>query len=641
MTSCRLPRPDWRISAANIRVADGMASARNAIFKLLNIPVLYLPYVTHPVSSERQSGLLIPQYENSSTKGNVFGEQGYLVLGRSADVTAGVDYYSKRGWAPSGEFRYRGRDEDFADVRFTALFDRGINVGGTLQNQGGQDVFVNGRRSLGDYTRLVANAEYLSSIIYRQAFAETFSQATASQVNSNIFVTHSRNGLAESASFNRYINYTSENAGDVSDIVIAHLPTVEASAVDHRLWGSPLLWSADGSISGLNRREPYFNTAHYVGRIDLHPMLALPLHVAGWNLRTEFAVRDTFYSKSQAPGSMLIPGIDSYIPIYRSGSANRNDLEAELDLRPPVLVRDFSPAWLTRHNRVMRHTIEPEIRYRYVTGIDNFRSILRFDPVDIAANTNEVESALTQRLYFKRMNGKPCTNPEVPAPVTGHVYLPVDYRECSGDTSDSVTWTVAEKHFFNPDFGNAVFSDRRNVIDPTLDFTGISFLTGPRKNSPIISRLAVHTDHLTDFGWDVDYDPKNGRVNASNVYADVRDGNYFGSISHARLDALNAVFTADRATQVTNYNQLRLLVGYGAATKAGLSAGLNLGYDLNSDALQYGGIQTSYNWDCCGVTLEYRRLTTGTQRNENIKGFNFTLGGIGKAGNINRSQLIY
>jgi LPS-assembly protein len=204
-----------------------------------------------------------------------------------------------------------------------------------------------------------------------------------------------------------------------------------------------------------------------------------------------------------------------------------------------------------------------------------------------------------------------------------------------------VSWTIAQKYFFQPGFGGAVFSDRRNVITSTLDFSGISFLAGPRDYSPIISRLALHTDQQIDVGWDIDYDPWAGRVNRNNIYADVRHNNYFAAVSHALLNELNAVFTANPATQVTNYNQIRLLVGYGYGTKAGFSAGLNAGYDFEHNELQYGGVQTTYNWNCCGLTIEYRRLALGQERNENYESFNFTLAGVGTAGNINRSQLIY
>ena len=640
MTSCRLPHPDWVIAAGRINVIDGQASARNALFRVLSIPVVYLPYFTHPVmSSDRQSGFLIPVYSQSSTKGSVFGEQYYFALNRSMDLTLGTDYYSKRGWAPSGEFRYRGHGDDFADMRFTALFDRGIVLGTPpkLTDQGGQDIFINGRHTLGPHTRLVSNAEYLSSIIYREAFAENFSQATATQINSSIYLTHNNAGFSETGAFSRYINYAS--VSPLEDVVIAHLPSVDVASVDHPLAGTPFYWNVDGSAAGLNRHEPGFETAHEVGRIDAHPTFSVPFHFGGLDIRPEVGVRETFYTKSQAPTDVLDPDTQSYVPVYRSASLDRKDMEAGVELRAPVLERDYTPAWLTHWDRALRHTIEPEAHYQFVADIDNFLNILRFDPTDLASDTNEVEYSVTQRFYLKKLHPKPCENAPLPPEGYGRVYLPVDYHDCSStDTSESLTWTLAQKHFFDPNFGGAVIDGRRNVLATTLDLTGISFLSGPRDYSPLISRMELRTNHTLSFGWDLDYDPQAGRVNGSNIYADIRRSGFFASISHARLEALNPSTTP---TPVTNYEQLRATLGYGAATKPGFSGAINLGYDLNQQQLQYGGAQTSYNWNCCGVTLEYRRLALGPERNENYESFNFTLAGIGTAGNISRSQLIY
>jgi LPS-assembly protein len=639
MTSCRLPHPDWVIAAGRIDMQEGQASARNAFFRLLNIPIIYLPYFTHPaLSSDRQSGFLIPVYSQSNTKGSVFGEQYYLALNRSMDLTLGTDFYSKRGWAPSGEFRYRGRGDDFADMRFTALFDRGTLVNGKLTDQGGQDILINFRHGLGEHTRLVSNAEYLSSIIYREAFAENFAQATATQVSSSIYVTHNNHGISETGSFNRYINYA-QVSPHVQDVVIAHMPALDAAAVERPLAGTPLVWSADGSAAGLNRHEPGFETAHEVGRVDAHPGLSMPLHLGDFDVRPELAIRETFYTKSQAPTAKLDTVTHSFVPVYRGASLNRKDLEAGVELRAPVMMRDFTPAWLAHFDRALRHTIEPEAHYQFVTGIDNFRNILLFDPADLASDTNEIEYSVTQRFYLKKLHPKSCGNPPLPPEGYGRVYLPVGYHDCSNtDTSESLTWTLGQKHFFDPKFGGALMENRRNVLATTLDLTGVSFLSSPRDYSPLISRMALRTNHTLAFGWDADYDGQAGRLNDSNIYMDARHDKFFGTISHTRLEALNP---STKPVAVTNYEQLRATLGYGGATKPGASGAVNLGYDLNQQQFQYGGVQASYNWNCCGLTIEYRRLALGPERNENYESFNFTLAGIGTAGNINRSQLIY
>lgn len=656
MSSCRLPRPDWNITAGEIHVGADKAYAKNAAFRFFNIPVIFLPYITHPVGqSDRQSGFMVPVYENSTLKGTVIGEEVFLVINRSADLTVGLDYWSKRGWSPSGELRYRGRDQNYADLRFTALDDR-LNVSGA-------DIVLNGWRDLDEHTRAVSALEYLSSYLYRNTFATSFAASVASQVNSTAFITRNEdNGASESIQFGRYTSYQSTTPGD--DILISHQPELDYSTISRYLLNSPLAWQFDGSVGGLNRREPgdtigtMFETAQEVGRIDLHPLLSLPLHFDGWNFRPQVGVRETFYSASQSPG------LD--IPTYRNGSANREALEAGFDLRPPVMERDFSTPWLSHLlGSEVRHVVAPELEYSYRSGIGNFPSILRFDATDVVSNTNELKFTLAQRFYFRRpgsavnAKGEPaCSNKPVPPPITGKIYLPLDYHECGGDTKAWLSWDVTGAYFFDPTFGGAVLPFRRNVLDSTLDLSGISFLAGPRNYSPVISRLAFHSSDRVTFGSDIDYDPKAGRLDNSNFYTSFRDGNYFASVSEDRLNALTSASApflsqspstlavlaeqVSRFTPVTAYNQLQLVLGYGYDIKPGLSAGVNAGYDFERSLLEYGGAQATYNWNCCGLTLEYRRLyIAGEAHEENSESFNFTLSGIGTAGNTNRSQLVY
>jgi LPS-assembly protein len=638
MTSCLLPDPDWRIHSSLIHMNYGVAKAKNSYFTLLGVPILYLPYVTHPVDADaRQSGLLLPVAGTSSTKGTIVGESIYLVINRSMDATFGTQYFSKRGWSPSGDFRYRGRGEDFVNARFTALWDRGLAP--DYLNQGGQDVVFSGRRDfdLDEHTRAVATGEYLSSFVYREAFAESFALAVASQVTSSAFVTHNDAGRSASISFDRYQNFEGitqvGNTYDTPQIRILHVPSLDFDTVDQPLRGTPMRWSLDSSAAGLSRSEPGYKTGN-IGRLDLYPHLELPLHLDGWTLRPEIGARETFYTQSQIPSTTT--------PLPGNGSVNRSDLEASFELRPPALVRDFKAPSLERlFGSDLRHTIEPEIQYRFVAGVNNFASIPRFDATDVVSNTNEVEYSLTQRLFFKHLHPKACSSGDLPAPVNGIISLPGSYTECGGDTDAWITWKLAAKYFFDPYFGGAASPFRRNVLASTLDLTGVAFLNGPRNTSPLISRFKVRTSEHSDLEWDADYDFKTGRMDASNVFADYRRDSVFGSLGYSSLQALNASFTSNLASQVTKYNLLRLLVGYGAPTKRGLSAAANAGYDFIQNALQYGGIQSSYNWDCCGLSVEYRRLALGSVRNENQYSFNFTLAGVGAAGNLKHSERIF
>ena len=60
----------------------------------------------------------------------------------------------------------------------------------------------------------------------------------------------------------------------------------------------------------------------------------------------------------------------------------------------PPIERIFDKEFL---GRKWKHVIEPRAAYHYVTGINNFNRILRFDARDILSNTNEVEYAVVNQ----------------------------------------------------------------------------------------------------------------------------------------------------------------------------------------------------------------------------------------------------
>jgi LPS-assembly protein len=57
--------------------------------------------------------------------------------------------------------------------------------------------------------------------------------------------------------------------------------------------------------------------------------------------------------------------------------------------------------------------------------------------------------------------------------------------------------------------------------------------------------------------------------------------------------------------------------------------------------LEYGAVQASYNWDCCGFSVEVRKYELGAVRNETTERFNFTLLNIGTAGNLRRAASLF
>ena len=690
VTSCQLIKPDWLLSASEFAVDDTRAHARNTVFHLLGVPLLWLPYVTHPVDTDnRQSGILIPEIGfNSASKGSTVGEQVYWAIDRSTDLTAGFLFYSARGWEQTAGFRHRGIGDNFVRARYSGLQDRGYFSGPIYINQSGTDVTFSGRYDAGapvpdDQTlppatqsRMVGEVEYLSSFAYRQAFSRNFNQAVSSDVNSMVYGIHEWNGMAASLEGDRYqgekrvANLKTTPVQQEQQVHIFHAPALEFVTADHRLGSTGLEWNINGSAAALKRTQPNFATSGMVERVDLRPELAYPLHIDGWQLRPSIAGRETFYTRSRLPP---VPGVAAS-PVENTATLNRLNLDAQFELRPPVLERTFTSGLLPRLlGGAVRHTIEPSITYRYITGVDNYLRVLRFDTTDIVSDTNELEYGATQRLFLRHSADQPCHDAGKAADaleVLGSAGRPEDAASDPGDPGGSdastapqvcgsrewISWRLAQRYFLNENFGGAVNTGPRTILATTLNFSGISFLTRPRSVSPLISRLRLRTSEHTDIEWDFDFDPCavpfslssgppshgcDARFTANNIYVDVHQGNLFSGIGYSRLFAPGRSFVEGVSSPVAEFNQMRVLLGFGHPTRPGLSAAAYAGLDIDLGTVQYGAVQTSYNWNCCGISMEYRKYELGTTRNDNGYRFNFTLANIGTAGNLRHANQIF
>ncbi len=639
VTSCAGEKPEWtfNVERAEINVGD-QARLHHSTFRIGGVPIFYFPFAQHPVEKlGRQTGFLIPNLGQSSRKGTIIGEGVYWAINRSMDATLAAEYFSHRGWAQHGEFRARPSEGSFINGRYFGVLDRGF--GNPKVDQGGQDIRVNAEAKLPAGFRGVADLNYLSSFVFRLAFSETFTLAVNSEVRSNAFLSKSWRGFYFNGAASRYQNFQSTQRGDL--ITIVHAPSLDVGSVDQRLWKTPLFWSFDTNVGGVSRREPDFVTNDLVGRFDLHPRISLPLALHGWSVRPEVAVRDTYYTQR------LLPGGGVGVPV--NDAINRRALEASVAIRPPALARVFERQVL---DHTIKHVIEPRMIYRMVTGVDNFARIIRFDATDILSDTNELEYALVNRIYAKPSRAQGNCNP--PPPEEEDLLLesagqaqeekkPEEKRRAAdcGGAREVVSWEIGQKYFFDPGFGGALVNGQRNVFTTTAEFTGIAFLTEPRRFAPVISRLKVKTARNTDVEWKLDYDTRNGRISSSTALVNHRIGEFFVAGSHAYLRAPGEILVSTPIAAPGEFNQFRWLVGYGHPNKRGISAATNIGFDVGLRFLQYSAFQASYNWDCMGLSFEYRRFALGSVRNENQFRFALSLTNVGTFGTLRRQERLF
>ncbi len=594
VTDCKVPKPWWRLTSAKFDIHPGdRAITYHAVFRLKKLPIFYFPaYYKSLKVLPRQSGFLTPNIGHSTTYGEMFGLAYYWAISRSYDALYRIQYFTLRGPAHTLEFRGKVTPGTDFYLNLYAVEDRGINIGnGVIQKQGGEEFTFDGHSDLGDGWTARVHIDYLSSFLFREAFSQSFHDTIFSETHSVGFVIKHFSNYVFDVVADRDQEF--ENAIPQDTIIIKKLPVAEFLGRERQILGGvvPVWFSFTSSGGFLDRSEPEFQTPTFTSRVDVYPKVTTAFHFAGFNLTATGAIRETDYSDSIVNGVISTQGL------------LRNARELDIQLIPPAFERIFqAPKWLGGEK--VKHVIEPRIDYKLVGGITDFNNIIRFDENDLMNDTDQVTFSLTNRLLVKDKNG---------------------------NVNEMASWEVSQSRYFDPTFGGAVIPGQRNVIESTEELDGFDFLDGPRNYSPIVSVLRFQ--HVVGFEWRMDYDPLLGRISNSSFNGNIRISKYFFSLGHTEVNP-NPVVTAPN-------NQVNVLFAIGNQNRKGWNAAVNAFYDVRRDILDFATTEISYNTDCCGFSVEYRRYNFGGVRDDTQYRLSLSIANIGSFGNMRKQERIY
>ena len=116
-TTCRrTPGPEWlpawvlKATRLNLDEEESTVRAEGVQLRFQDVPVLGIPAVTFPMTSERKSGLLPPVVGITTNNGLELAQPYYFDIAPNRDATVTTHLMSKRGVAVDTEFRYLERD---------------------------------------------------------------------------------------------------------------------------------------------------------------------------------------------------------------------------------------------------------------------------------------------------------------------------------------------------------------------------------------------------------------------------------------------------------------------------------------------------------------------------------------------------
>ncbi len=128
----------------------------------------------------------------------------------------------------------------------------------------------------------------------------------------------------------------------------------------------------------------------------------------------------------------------------------------------------------------------------------------------------------------------------------------------------------------------------------------------------------------------------------SSFTADARFSQYLISIGHAHVADTGACefFQVRPNCLSPRYNQFRGMLAIGNEQRRGWNTAFSAYYDFDRSVMQFATTQVSYNLDCCGFSVQYRRFSFGV-RNDNQFRAAFVIANIGSFGTLKRNERLF
>ncbi len=378
-TTCEDDPPSWsfHFGRATADLNDYLYGT-GASFWVKNIPLIpFFPFFAAAIRRERQTGFLFPKFGHSSSKGFYAETPFFWVIDDSKDATIAPLFYTERGGGLRAEFRHIEGPEDrgHANVFF-------------LQESGKGDSRFTGAvredRALGHRAWLRIDANGVSDDNVIRDYGDSILQRSTQRVESNVFVTKSWDTWNLVADLFVY-----QDLSTARPVELWRLPDI--SLVGPRqpfLRDSGLLFQSSASFVNFVR-----DVGSSGSRIDFNPQLSRPIPLGYLTVTPFVGGRLTGYDRT-VTGTHIGRG-DVLIEDTKDEARLRRLLEAGADLETKIS-RVFSTGgwWGTE---AVLHTIEPRVRYTWVTGWDQDR-LPQWTDLDNIPNASRIEYSLTNRV---------------------------------------------------------------------------------------------------------------------------------------------------------------------------------------------------------------------------------------------------
>lgn len=593
-TTCVQPTPRWEVSAAEmVIVKDKHAVMKNAVMRVKDVPIMYLPWVYYPINKgDRATGFLMPSYGNSITRGQSVATGFFWAMGRSADATLQAEFTSKAGKGYGGEFRYVQAPGSYGATRVSVL--TGSDEPGSLFPGRTFQVSSELTQQLPGHLELRGLVDYSSSIFTQQITQQSFAAATSStrQAAVNVRGSYGRVLLDGEAGFIDY--FTSATAGTRT----GSAPRVGLTLSQAPIGASKIYFGITTNFAEIIRQNQIGDpkTSMNVGRLDVNPTLRAPIgNLPYLAVTTTVGYRFTSWSERLNGATLLRE------PIYRQM------LDLRADISGPTFTRIFDTPNSSYAKR-WKHVFQPTFSIAKTTSFKDFNLVPKNDGVDaLFGGATNLSYGVANRLLAKRTNstGGPSVAQEV------------------------ASVTVQQTYYTN---SGAAYYDTTYISSP--------YVAIPSKFSPVAITASVQPTAGANFSARAEYDMTFRALRSTSISTGVNSGFLGFTASWARQDTLTrsaAATTLGETVKTAAYHSITTQTALHTLDRR-FSGSWSWSYDVQRKQQMQSRYTLSYLSQCCGIAAEYQvynygGLSLGVQQDKRFN-LSFSLAGIGTFTNL-------
>lgn len=597
-STCEQPTPRWYMTGSKGTVVlDKHFILKNAVLKVKDVPLLYLPYIYYPLSKEnRSTGFLMPSYSASSNLGSGFSNAFFLVLGRSQDATFYHTWASKAGQTFGTEYEYAAAPGSDGRALFKVINSKQtLGAGDAVVQQATTSYDVEGwvNQGLPHGFRLISHVNYFTSIQDQQRYEQNVYDASnrSRDFGGQISGTFKRWYRFSGSLWQRDYFSTTTQGITSTGTRQGRAPQVDFQSVDRPIGKSRIYAGVGSQAAYLIQQDdietPEFN--HSLFRIDATPRIRAPLSKLPYLSATAAAsYRFTYWTEQ------LDPETSQNVPQF----ITRNVLTFSGDLVGPVLTKVWSASPTNGYAERFKHVIEPRFGLQWISPFEQRTLIvpIEYGIDSMVTGTTNISYSLTNRLLARR---KMPVGPSV--------------------VRDVMSVTIAQSHYSD---SLAAQYDPSYLLGGASPYSALS-----------ISATATPTDTLSGT-LQTYFDPKFKKPQSFTAS---------GSI----LKSLTRVTASWSKTQYIVGSPIYIQAAAAhflgtTVTVRNRNGHLNGTYAMNFDIKHTDFIQqrivATYTAQCCGITFDYQsylrpqygQLATSPERRF---GVSFSLAGIGSFSN--------